>query len=354
MARNGINRRELDKWAKGLVKEANKSLERAARRNPSRVPVQFATTTTGGGALNGGGGIESSAHLAQLLLWLDAHAQQQPGHYVDVTRFVEEHELTEDASVLALQLEQRGLADLERTFGSGAPHVHLTDEGRVAVHTLKNLQKDRAARLRHTMDAFLRWLYDAAGDQSPTDPGLFLATPGALFAGTEIPQTDLQQALVHLAENDLIEPIGADPVTVAITTQGVSCALSGGSVQDHTNQQGPGTTYNNFLPNAQGVIIGEQQNVTQNNTAGIDPSAFVQLAGYVGQISNTLGMPETDRVELERVAQELHDEATSPSPEPGRMRQFATQVKDMLVGAGATAAAQVGIQMAEQALGTLV
>ncbi|MFC7896788.1 hypothetical protein [Streptomyces sp. NPDC057381] len=119
-------------------------------------------------------------------------------------------------------------------------------------------------------------------------------------------------------------------------------------MQDHTNQQ-----HNNFLPNAQGVIVGEQQNVTQNNTAGTDPSAFVQLAGYVGQISNTLGMPETDRVELERVAQELHDEATSPNPEPGRMQQFTSRVKTMLVEAGATAAAQVGIQMAEQALGTL-
>ncbi|WP_416531562.1 hypothetical protein [Streptomyces coelicoflavus] len=118
-------------------------------------------------------------------------------------------------------------------------------------------------------------------------------------------------------------------------------------------QQRPGTTYNNFLPNAQGVIIGEQQNVTQNNTAGIDSSAFVQLAGYVGQISSTLGMPEADRVELERVAQELHDEATSANPEPGRMRQFTTRVKAMLVDARATAAAQVGIQ-AEQALGTLV
>ncbi|MGW2051523.1 hypothetical protein ACWCPF_41235 [Streptomyces sp. NPDC001858] len=92
-----------------------------------------------------------------------------------------------------------------------------------------------------------------------------------------------------------------------------------------------------------------QQNVTQNNTAGIDPSAFVQLAGFVGQISNTLGMPDQDREELERVAQELHDEATSPSPEPGRMRQFATQVKDMLVGAGVTAAARVGTSdMADQ------
>ncbi|MEU7384684.1 MULTISPECIES: ATP-binding protein [unclassified Streptomyces] len=231
MARNGINQRELDKWAKGLVKEANKSLERAAGRKPSRVPVQFETTPKGGGALNGGGGIESSAHLARLLLWLDAYAQQYPGHYVDVTQFVEEHELAEDASVLAFQLEQRGLADLARTLGSGAPHVHLTDEGRVAVHTLKNLQKDRAARLRYTMDVFLRWLYDTAGDQSPTAPGLFLATPGSFFAGAEIPQTDLQQALVHLAENDLIEPIGTDCATVAISTQGVSCVLRGADIE---------------------------------------------------------------------------------------------------------------------------
>ncbi|WP_055591561.1 hypothetical protein [Streptomyces hirsutus] len=97
--------------------------------------------------------------------------------------------------------------------------------------------------------------------------------------------------------------------------------------------------------NPQGVIIGEQKDFTQNNTAGIDPSAFVQLGGYVGQISGTLNMSEPDRVELERVAQELHAEATLPNPEPGRMRQITTQVKTMLVEAGATAAAQVGIQM---------
>ncbi|MFI8793900.1 RNA-binding domain-containing protein [Streptomyces sp. NPDC055105] len=230
MARNGINRRELDKWAKGIVKEANKSLERAVRRNPSSVPVQFDTTTTGGGTLNDGP-IESSAHLARLLLWLDAYAQQHPGHYVDVTRFVEEQELAEDASVLAFQLEQRGLADLARTFGSGAPHVHLTDEGHVAVHTLKNLQKDRAARLRYTMDVFLWWLYDTAGDRSPTDPSLFLATPGSFFAGAEIPPTDLQQALVHLAENDLIELIGTDCATVAISTQGVNWVLRGADIE---------------------------------------------------------------------------------------------------------------------------
>ncbi|MFF7603199.1 hypothetical protein [Streptomyces mirabilis] len=67
--------------------------------------------------------------------------------------------------------------------------------------------------------------------------------------------------------------------------------------------------------NPQGVIIGEQKDFTQNNTSGIDPSAFVRLTGYVGQISGTLGMFEPDRVEPERVAQELHTEATSLNPE---------------------------------------
>ncbi|MFF3934228.1 hypothetical protein [Streptomyces hirsutus] len=123
---------------------------------------------------------------------------------------------------------------------------------------------------------------------------------------------------------------------------------------DHTNQpRFGGATYNNVLVNPQGVIIGEQKDFTQNNTAGIDPSAFVQLAGYVGQISGTLNMSDPDRVELERVAQELHAEATSPNPEPGRIRQIATQLKDKLLEASTTIAATMGVQMAEQALGTL-
>ena len=125
-------------------------------------------------------------------------------------------------------------------------------------------------------------------------------------------------------------------------------------MQDHTNTARTGTTYNNFLPNAKGVIIGEQQHFTQNNTDGVDPTLFVQLAGYVGQISPTLGMLEPERVERERVAQDLHDEATSENPEPGRLRQFTTQLKDKLLEAGTTMAATMGVQMAEQALGALV
>ncbi|MEU1940513.1 hypothetical protein ACH49O_41205 [Streptomyces coeruleorubidus] len=347
MPSNSRNQRAIDKH----LKEIAKGYERAARRTPIRVPIQTQVSAAVS-SVPGRDTAEGDPILERLLLWLDDQAQQNPAHYVDVTQFVENEQLDgEDASVLAFELEQRELVKGMHGWGE-ATHVNLTAAGRAAVHRLKKLRGDRAARLRYTMDAFLRWLFDNAGDQSPTDPSLFLATPSAYFAGAAISGTDLDQALPYLTEHNLIERIDTD--TVAITPEGAGCALSGGSVQDHINQPRPGTTYNNYLPNAKGVIIGEQQHFTQNNTDGVDPTLFVQLAGYVGQISGTLGMPEPDRVELERVAQDLHDEATSESPEPGRLRQFTTQLKDKLLEAGATMAATMGVQMAEQALGALV
>jgi hypothetical protein len=111
--------------------------------------------------------------------------------------------------------------------------------------------------------------------------------------------------------------------------------------------------YNTYLPNTQGVIVDEQQNFTQNNSTGIDPRAFIQLAGYVDQVSGALGLDEPDRMELERVTQELHEEATSDAPHVSRLRQLSGPIKDRLLEAGATMAATVGIQMAEQAIGAL-
>ncbi|MER5886936.1 hypothetical protein ABT160_24195 [Streptomyces sp. NPDC001941] len=348
MAHDGINRREIDKWARDLVNEHKKSLERAQRRNPLRLSAPINTMST---VVPGGDETAISGHLARLLLWLDEQARQNPSHYIRVSRFIEEQQLNdEDASVLAFELEQRDYVQLSRAFSGDAPDVYLTDAGRAAIYRLKKLRLDRAARLRHTMDAFHRWLFDTAGDQKPINPALFLATPASYFAGSEITGTELYEALAYLAEHELIEHIDTEPPTVAITPQGARCALTGGSVQDHVNQPRPGTTYNTYLPNAKGVIIGEQQNFTQNNADGIDPTLFAQLAGYVGQVSPILGLTDEDRVELERVAQDLHTEATSASPEPGQLRQFATQIKDKLLEAATTMAATQGIQMAEQAL----
>ncbi|MEV7906609.1 hypothetical protein [Streptomyces anulatus] len=291
--------------------------------------------------------MEGSGHLPRMLLWLESRT----GHGATIEQI--QQEFPDDAELLALQLEQRGLAQSLRA-ANGLHAIHLNGVGQIEAHRQKNLQKDRAARLRHAMDAFHRWLFDTAGDQKPINPVLFLATPAAYFAGSEISGTELHEALAHLSQHQLINHINTEPPTIAITPHGISCALTGGSVQDHINQPRSGTTYNTFLPNAKGVVIGEQQHFTQNNTDGVDPTLFVQLAGYIGQVSTTLGMADEDRVELERVAQELHDEASAENPEPGRLRQFATQLKDKLLEGASTMAATQGIQMAEQALTTLM
>ncbi|MFF0142368.1 hypothetical protein ACFYRN_38755 [Streptomyces sp. NPDC005227] len=352
MASSSSQRRAIEKH----LKEIAKDYERAAKRNPIRVPVQTEATGTGGTMPSGA---TAEGHddpvLARLLIWLDEQAHQNPSHYVDVTRFVEEQQLhDEDPSVLAYELEHRGLVTSGRGLDN-TPDVHLTDAGRAAIHRLKRRRGDRAARLRYTMDAFHRWLFDTAGDQEPINPALFLATSAAYFAGSEITGNELHETLAYLSQHKLIEHIKNSDTesTVAITPRGVSCALTGGSVQDQVNQPSAGATYNNYLPNAKGVIIGEQQHFPQNNTDGVDPTLFVQLAGYIGQFSTTLGASDPDRAELERVAQELHTEATAENPDAGRLRQFATRLKDKLLEAGTTIAATVGVEMADRALAAL-
>ncbi len=253
-----IDQRAIERHVKDIVK----GYERAARRNPIRVPIQTDATAEGV-SMAGRDAVEGNPILARLLMWLDDQVQQHPAAYVDVTRFVEEHQLEddEDPTVLALQLEQRGLVDIARNL-AGIPDVHLTDEGRVTVHRLKNLQKNRAARLRYTIDTFLGWLFDIAGDQEPVAPAQFLATPGSFFAGAHASAADLHQALTYLAEHSLIERIDTDPARVAITPEGASCVLAGDSVQDRTRSLRSGTMDTNALPNSQDIIIG-QQNAAQ-------------------------------------------------------------------------------------------
>jgi len=332
VARSGINSRDFDKFANAYVRGLKKSLEQAARRNPPRVQIQ-AEGITPGGMVHSSGTIESSAYLAQLLMWLDAHHQQSPAEYVDVTQFVEEHALEdEDPTVLALQMEQHGLVNIARDL-TGATDVHLTDEGRIAVQQLKNLQKDRAARLRHTMDAFLRWLYDTAGGQTPINPVLFLATPGAYFGGAEIAGTELHQALYYLAEHDLIEALDTAPATVAITPQGISCALSGGSVQDRINQPIPGGNITFHIGENTGNIAANSRDFTMNATTnkdGIDPAAVVMLARALRQAAPVLELPEDDALEFTHLATRLETEAANGSPDPGRLQRWGSSIVGIL------------------------
>ncbi|MDX2595292.1 serine/threonine-protein kinase [Streptomyces sp. WI03-4A] len=263
-----------------------------------RAPAQFEAPTTT--VAFPGEAIESSAYLARLLLWLDAQAQQHPGEYSDVTRFVEELGLEEeDPTVLALQLEQRGLVNIARNL-AGIPDVYLSDEGRVTVHKLKKLQGDRAARLRYTMGAFLQWLFDTAGDQAPTNPVSFLTTPGSSFAGADVSAVDLDQALAYLAERSFIEHIDTDPITVAITRAGVGWALSGERVQGRASAAGADTVGTIARPTSGSLTHQARQQQDRGDaphqTTGMDPQLSAATQDRYEQVrSQASGDPKAYR-----------------------------------------------------------
>jgi hypothetical protein len=309
----GIDRRAIDKFMKDLAKD----FQRASRKHPIRVPVA-AEASTAGGPVNSGNAIESTPHLALLLLWLDGHAQQRPAEFVDVTRFVEEHGLpSTDASVLAVQLEQRGLVTIARSL-AGDTDVHLTDEGRVEVHRLKQLQKDHAARHRYAADALLRWLHTTAHDQRPVDPVGFLTAPEGHFAGDALSPEELHRAIARLVQAGVAEWIDTEPATVAITADGHELVLSGGTVSDHLNRPQVGDSYT--FNNSQGIMAGRDNRMQQTNSFGLDASALHTFAEVVQQFAPTFGMTPDQQAELIHDAELLDEEASSQTPEPGRIR----------------------------------
>ncbi|MBY8889336.1 hypothetical protein K7472_31505 [Streptomyces sp. PTM05] len=329
----GIDRRAIDKFVKDIAKE----FERASRKHPIRMPVSAEASMQGGG-WNSGATIESSPYLALLLMWLDAHAQQHPAAYVDVTQFLEEQGLpAEDASVLAFQLEQRGLVTIARIL-AGTPDVHLTDDGRVAVHHLKELQQDHAARHRYAAEAFLRWLYTAAHDQKPVSPVGFFAVPAAYYAGDGITGEELHQAVARLNHAGLVVGINTDPPTVAITPDGIECVLSGGTVSDYLNRPRVGDSYT--INNSQGFVAGRENRVVQSNTFGLDTTALRDFASMVQQFAPTLNMEPDRQAELIHDAESLGEETAAENPELSRIRAAYHRV---LSGLSAITTASAGL-----------
>ena len=236
--------------------------------------------------------------------------------------------------------------------------VSLTWRGRDWLDRCRAMRRNRAARNAYVRNTILHWLYDRDG-QSIHALTSMIDDPQVHFYGERLSVDEVGQACTYLVERQMLQgvrAVGGAFLRPALLARGIECVESGKSVSDFINaqQSGGGNTYHTYLPNAQGVIVGEQQNFTQNNTVGVDPTKFIQLAGYVGQISGTLGLDEPERVELERMAQELHEEASAASPEVSRLRALGQTVKEKLMAAATTVAAQIGIQMAEGALDSLI
>lgn len=310
--------------------------------------------------LSAGAALTEYADLYDPLLeWVYERARESDLGDVDILPFAEENGLTAPQAFALLRYAKgKGTVD-DRYSTMGIPAANLTPQGINAMEERRRRRSSPVARSMAARRALLNWLW-AQKDEGVEYPVVadILSTQESMFEGARLTVEDIGRAATYLDGKGLIRGVYIDqqraPVKAEITAEGQDCVEHFDGDSGAYEQRHRGTVYNNFLPNAKGVIIGEQQNFTQNNTDGVDPTLFVQLAGYVGQVSGTLGMLEPDRMELERVARDLHAEATSPNPEPGRLRQLANQVKDKLLAAGTTMAATMGVQMAEQALGALM
>jgi hypothetical protein len=228
-----------------------------------------------------GGGIEHDPELVRLLMVFG----EETANYVGPEAFVELFgKSVEDVDILAHALERDGLIRSSNTFGGS--RYRITDDGRVELRRLGQLRGDPAARHRYATDAFLRWLYTTAHDQRPVDPAGFLTAVEAAFAGSDLTGTELHYALARLTHSGLVNEIGTEPKTVAITIDGIDCVLSGASVSDYLNRTRPGDYYS---INGTNVVAGSQGSVVQNNHNGFDVSALRNFAAMVQQFAPSLG-----------------------------------------------------------------
>ncbi|MGW2417080.1 hypothetical protein ACWCV5_33650 [Streptomyces tubercidicus] len=178
-----------------------------------------------------------------------------------------------------------------------------------------------------------------------------------VFHGEEITEGDLEYAYAFLHEKGLAEHTPGRPgdgiPNPRLTALGIDCAESDKTIEEYTSPATTGTVYNNYLSNVKGAVIGEQSNFTQNNSEGVDTAKFIQLAALIGEISGALPLEGNVRVDMQRDAQELNEEATSSNPEPGRLRALTSRIAGYLDQSTRTALSEVAVKMTQEALASL-
>jgi hypothetical protein len=217
----------------------------------------------------------------------------------------------------------------------------------------------RAEALRQRM---LQWL-DQLEEQNqiPVDWSDFETSshpdyPGKLFSHREV-----LRAAQYLQHNGLISSVSAGQaadreIRPRLTTEGHACLTDfGGSVASYRDRGRHVSTTTNTnttinVTDNHGNMAMANDNVVQNLNMGLDVTEVLNLAGLTRQISQTLGLPNNTREELDSAAEKLHEEAESKSPNKGVMRRMIEGIQRLLGDAPTTAAKTMVVGLAEEAL----
>ncbi|MFJ2777016.1 MULTISPECIES: hypothetical protein [unclassified Kitasatospora] len=313
---------------------------------------------------------------ASLLAWAHTATADRPAGGFDVREWAAGHGIPEhQAAGLRAALTAEGLL---RPVSLVADIVRFTPVGRAQAAAVLEQRDNRPRRNNAVRSDVLDWLYGQPGQGyrqsgcADADPPAGFLDSEPAYCGDPVTAPEVCEAIGYLAARGLAVvhqdtgPFGprardtflspADSYVVRLTARGIDCAESEKTVSEFVRQEqtAPGTTtFNTYLTDAQGTIIGSQRDFTQNNTAGFDPAALIHFTGLIQQSLPVLGLSPEEQAEAAEQAGALSAEAARAHPDRGLLRRTADRLVELVMPAAGTALGQLVLEAGNQAVAAI-
>jgi hypothetical protein len=278
----------------------------------------------------------------QLLGFLYAGADGQPGVYVDLGALTDEAEYNED--VLRTLVEAVEAAGYVRpSWGAAMVYTPcaLTSGGIQLLHSVLRRRDDVAARCTAARDAILNWMYDQKHRHQDRAPGVerFVSSRYACFLGDFFTVDEVANATIWLRDQEFIDgkaAWGSGILHPRLLPAGEDIAERGGSTRDTAPAQ-PAQGMTISITNSPGVNVAAQSpGAHQNVTMAHETSEQIKhLADLLDR--NVLALDEGQAERAALLAASLRAQVGSPVVERGRMRSHLEDVKALAIQAGGSA-----------------
>jgi hypothetical protein len=226
-------------------------------------------------------------------------------------------------------LRDDGLINLFESGGLGGTSGVLTDDGRVAVESLRLRRNDRAERWKAALNAVLQWAYDQSTEGSPwLETGHVAGTDYALFEGIHLPESLLYRAAGQLNSDHLVE-VGRDggemggPLMIQINRRGRDCIEAGGDVTEFVRGTSKPQATNVWNINTMsGNLAVDSTYITQSVTSnvGIDADQLKVLLQAMSEALPVLALADDQAAVVRRNVERAEEELQQSAPDPQIVR----------------------------------
>lgn len=294
----------------------------------------------------------------KLLDWLYEQGQHSTSvEFYDLKPFGDYYLNEDETAVRAVVglLERQGLVN--PTYSFGGTDAALTPLGIQRVQKLRADRTETSKRIPALRTAMLRWLSAReSADEDVVSWDEFVDGHAADYLGERFKLGETERQADYLWSKGLIAAVRLGEerpgcTRPRLTSSGQDCAIDfGGNVSEYLNKPPSATNINNIhIADNRGnlSIAGEQ--FTQSITSGIDTSELLKFAGAVRQILPTLDLETEKAAELDRQAEELHEAASEPEPEVGRLKKLWAAVMQGITSATPTVASELVTNLGQEA-----